>query len=529
MYKLCKQSFWITILALMLTACSGNKPESKKEPQKPNIIFIMSDDHTTQAITAYDSIYADYFRTPNIDRLADEGMRFDRVYCANAICGPSRAIIITGKYSHKNGYYKNEKGGHFNPGQWTFPEELHRNGYTTAMVGKWHLGSTPRGFDYYMYHNNWGQQGFYWNPVYNLNGEQVNIKGYATNITTDTALAWLNRVKDSKKPFALLLHYKAPHRNWFPDSPYVNMYPDEDLPYPATFNDDYKGREKTAGDTWMTMDFFNHKDMKMIPPEGISKDSLYRWQEYGNNPGQAFMPPGCTTVEEARKWKYQRFIKDYLACVKSVDDNVGRVLDFLDKNGLAENTIVVYTGDQGFYLGDHGFFDKRFIYEESFRMPFLMRYPAQIEKGSTTKALISNVDFAPTLMEFAGLQSPNEVQGKSFAAVARGIKNARSRERVYYHYYEWPFWHHVQPHYGMRTKRYKLVHFYYNIDVWEFYDLEKDPDEMHNAINDPEYADKIAELKQQLQTLMQEVGDTGSLDDFRKITDTDFGAINEAK
>ena len=518
--------FLMAGLMVLTASCSNTITEKKKKQQKPNIIFIMSDDHTTQAITAYDSIYADYFTTPNIDRLANEGMRFDNVYCANAICGPSRAIIVTGKYSHKNGYYKNESGGQFNPNQWTFPEELHKNGYTTAMVGKWHLGSTPRGFDFFMYHNNPGQQGFYWNPVYNYNGHQDTIKGYCTNITTDTALAWLARAKESEKPFALLLHYKAPHRNWFPDSPYVNMYPDAELPYPKTFNDDYKGREKTAGDTWMTMDYFNHKDMKMTPPEGISRDSLYRWEEYGNNPGQAFMPPGCKTLEEARKWKYQRFIKDYLACVKSVDDNVGRVLDFLDKNGLAENTIVVYTGDQGFYLGDHGFFDKRFIYEPSFRMPFLMRYPAKIPAGAKDHTLISNVDFAPTLLDFAGMKAPQDVQGKSFAQAAEGRTQGNWRKAVYYHYYEWPFWHHVQPHYGMRTKRYKLVHFYYNIDVWEFYDLEKDPDEMNNLINNPAYADTIAKLKVQLQELMKDVGDTASLEEFREITDKDFGKVN---
>ncbi|RUA26862.1 MAG: sulfatase [Bacteroidetes bacterium] len=518
-----------TILVVLIPfsiSCDNAKTKSEKKEQRPNIIFIMSDDHTTQAITAYDSIYADFFTTPNIDRLASEGMRFDNVYCPNAICGPSRAAIITGKYSHRNGYYKNESGGHFNPNQWTFTEELHDQGYTTAMVGKWHLGTQPRGFDFFMYHNNWGQQGFYYNPVYNYNGEQDTIKGYCTTITTDTALAWLNKVKDGNKPFALLLHYKAPHRNWFPDSPYVNMYPDQDLPYPKTFNDDYKGREKTAGDTWMTMDYFNHKDMKLPTPEGLTGDTLFKWQEYGNNPGQAFMPPGCKTIEEARKWKYQRFIKDYLACVKSVDDNVGRVLDFLDKNGLADNTIVIYTGDQGFYLGDHGFFDKRFIYEPSFRMPFLMRYPNKIKKGSTNQDLISNVDFAPTLLDFAGIKTPKEVQGMSFAKQAEGQQVKNWRDAVYYHYYEWPFWHHVQPHYGMRTKRYKLVHFYYNIDVWEFYDLEKDPDEMHNAINDPQYADTIAKLKKQLTQLMNEVGDTSGLESFRKITDTDFGKVN---
>ncbi len=523
-----KLSFPLMLLVALtaFSACSPKQQKTANKETRPNIIYIMSDDHTTQAITAYDSIYGKYFSTPNIDRIAKEGIRFDNVYCANAICGPSRAIITSGKYSHKNGYYKNESGGHFNPDQWTFPEELHKNGYTTAMVGKWHLGSAPRGFDFYMYHNNPGQQGYYWNPVYDYNGKQVQVQGYATNITADTAIAWIDRVKDSGKPFALLLHFKAPHRNWFPDKKYENMYPDTDMPYPKTFNDDYKTREKTAGDTWMTMDYLNHKDMKMKPPKGLKGKELQEWNNYGNKKGEAWMPPGCKTVEEARKWKYQRFIKDYLACVRSVDDKVGQLLDYLDNNGLTENTIVVYTADQGFYLGDHGFFDKRFIYEPSFRMPFLMRYPAKLKPGQTDNHLISNVDFAPTFLDFAGLKAPAEVQGHSFKDVIEGNKDAKWQDKVYFHYYEYPFWHHVQPHYGMRTRRYKIAHFYYNIDVWELYDMVKDPDELHNVIDDPAYADVAKKMKSELKQLMKDVGDTASLAEFREITDKDFGNIN---
>ncbi len=516
---------WLLLLVPFFTSCATKKKEVTQTDQRPNIIYIMADDHTTQAISAYNDRYAKYFPTPNIDRIAKEGIRFDNVYCANAICGPSRAIIITGKYSHENGYYKNESGGRFNPDQWTFPQELQRHGYTTAMVGKWHLGTRPRGFDFFMYHNNPGQQGYYWNPVYDYNGKQVHVKGYATNITADTALAWLNRVKDSGKPFLLLLHFKAPHRNWEPDSIYQNMYPDTDMPYPPTFNDDYKTREKTAGDTWMTMDYLNRKDMKLTPPPGLTGKALREWYSYGNKKGEAWMPPGCKTIEEARKWKYQRFIKDYLACVKSVDNQVGRVLDFLDKNGLADNTVVVYTADQGFYLGDHGFFDKRFIYEPSFRMPFLMRYPAELPKGVVNRTLISNVDFAPTFLDFAGIKAPAEVQGTSFRGIIEG-KDVPWRKKVYYHYYEWPFWHHVQPHYGMRTERYKIAHFYYNIDVWELYDLEKDPDELNNVAGDPAYAHLFDSLKTELEKLMVQVKDTGSLEEFREITDKDFGRIN---
>jgi arylsulfatase A-like enzyme len=518
--------FTFMISVIILSSCDSPKNKTAKKTTRPNILFIMSDDHTTQAISAYDSIYARFFPTPNIDRIADEGIRFDNVYCANAICGPSRAIIVSGKYSHQNGYYKNERGGHFNPDQWTFPEELHRHGYTTAMLGKWHLGTTPRGFDYYMYHNNPGQQGYYWNPVYDYNGKQVRIEGYATNITTDSALAWLDRVKDSTKPFLMLLHYKAPHRSWITDKKYENMYPDVEMPYPKTFNDDYKTREKTAGDAWMTMDYLNHYDMKLSPPEELRGEELQKWYSYGNLKGEAWMPPGCKTTEEARKWKYQRFIKDYLACVRSVDDNVGRVLDFLDKNDLADNTIVVYTGDQGFYLGDHGFFDKRFIYDPSFRMPLLMKYPAGVQKGQSSQELISNVDFAPTLLDFAGIKAPPEVQGVSFKKMAEGKTVIQWRDAVYFHYYEWPVWHHVQPHYGMRTKRYKLAHFYYNMDVWELYDLMKDPDELHNVYYDQEYHDIALDLKKQLNELMKQVGDTATLEQFREITDKNFGKIN---
>ncbi len=508
------------------TSCKFNKDtEEQKVNSRPNIIYIMSDDHTSQAITAYDSIYGKYFSTPNIDKLADEGMRFDNVYCTNAICGPSRATIITGKYSHINGFYKNKGGGNFNDAQWTFPQALHDNGYTSAMVGKWHLGPAPKGFDYYMYHNNPGQQGYYWNPVYDLNGKEVKIEGYCTNITTDTAIAWIDKVKDKDQPFALLLQYKAPHREWSPDKKYENMYPNTDMPYPVTFYDDYNGREQTMGDTWMTMDFFNHKDMKLTAPEGLKGEDLNKWEHAGGTPSDIWMPKGITSVSESRKWKYQRFIKDYLACVKSVDDNVGRVLDYLKTNGLEENTLVIYTGDQGFYLGDHGLYDKRFMYETSMRMPFIMRYPEKIKPGTNNQNLISNVDFAPTILDLADIAIPKEVQGKSFRKLAQGYE-INWDNKVYYHYYEWPLWHHVQPHYGMRTQRYKIIHFYHDIDVWELYDMKNDPDELNNLINDKSLLGTITKLKNELNQLMIEVGDNPNLDVSRNITNTFYGNLN---
>jgi arylsulfatase A-like enzyme len=358
----------VSLLANIQNSCKRIS-EAEKQVERPNIIFIMSDDHASQAISAYGGIYDSLAPTPNIDRLANEGMLFRNVFCTNAICGPSRAAILTGKYSHVNGYYKNEGGGVFNNQQWTFPEELQKNGYQTALFGKWHLGSEPKGFDYYKFHEGNGQQGFYWNPVYNQNGVTITEKGYATNLTTDYALQWLDSATGNKKPFCLILQYKAPHRNWEPDSMYTDLWENIEMPYPKTFNDDYKTRELTAGNTDMTMDFFNRKDMKQVPPAGLEGTALNTWFTYGNKRGENWKPNDLMSDEEVRKWKYQTYIKDYLACVKSVDDNVGRVLKYLDEKGLAENTLVVYTSDQGFYLGEHGWFDKRFMYEESLRMP----------------------------------------------------------------------------------------------------------------------------------------------------------------
>ncbi len=517
----------ILLTSLIIFLSCNNKKEQTQENKRPNIIFIMSDDHAAHAISAYGGIYDDLAPTPNIDRLAEEGMLFNNVFCTNAICGPSRAAILTGKYSHVNGYYKNESGGKFNVDQWTFPEELHKNGYQTALIGKWHLGAEPKGFDYFKYHEGGGQQGFYWNPVYNQNGETITEKGYATNLTTDFALDWLKTSSKKDNPFCLLLQYKAPHRNWEPDTKYVDLWEDIEMPYPATYNDDYKTREKTAGDTDMTIDFFNRKDMKLTPPSELKGRELAQWNQFGNKRGQNVYPNTKLSEEENRNWKYQTYIKDYLACVKSVDDNIGRVLDYLDKNGLAENTIVIYTSDQGFYLGDHGWFDKRFIYEESLRMPFLVRYPNKIKAGQKNNDIITNIDFAPTLLEVAGITPPEEVQGRGFFANLQGNTPTDWTKSMYYHYYEFPIWHHVQPHYGARNERYKLAHFYYNIDVWEFYDLEKDPNELNNAINDPAYESIIAKMKEDLKKQMEYYGNNKSLDELREITDTDFGKISE--
>jgi len=523
----------LILFGLTITSYSCSKHKKSSDPTStvdtlsdstPNIIYIMADDLTTQAISAYGGIYRDIAPTPNMDRIANEGMLFQDVLCTNAICGPSRAAILTGKYSNKNGYYKNESGGKFDETQWTFPQEFQKNGYQTSLFGKWHLGSEPKGFDVFKYHNSAGQQGHYWNPVYNENGIDKVEKGYSTNLTTDFALSWLDVERKKDKPFMLVLQYKAPHRPWEPDAKYENLWDDIEMPYPATFNDDYKGRELTAGDTEMTIDYFSRRDMKYKTPEGLKGKDKIAWDFYGAKPGELVQPEGMSR-EEGRKWRYQTYIKDYLACVKSVDDNIGRVLENLDKNGLTENTVIVLTSDQGFYLGDHGFFDKRFIYEESLRMPFMVKYPKVVKPGSINQDIITNIDFAPTLLELAGIRTDEKMQGDSFVSILQGNTPKNWQQSMYYHYYEFPYWHHVQPHYGIRNQKYTLVHFYHNIDVWELYDLEKDPDQLYNVINDPQYTNVINQLKSELKQLMIKYEDNKSLSEFRTITDTDFGSI----
>jgi arylsulfatase A-like enzyme len=301
------------------------------------------------------------------------------------------------------------------------------------------------------------------------------------------------------------------------------------MPYPANFNDNYKGRELTAGNTEMTMDFFSRKDMKMTPPDSLSKKERGKWLRFGFQPGEIVAPTEGLSFEENRKWKYQKYIKDYLATIKSVDDNIGRVLSYLKENGIEENTIVIYASDQGFFLGEHGFFDKRFMYEEALRMPFIIRYPEIIKPGTIVDDIITNIDFAPTLLEMAGVSSPNEVQGKSFFSNLKGNTSEDWQQSMYYHYYEYPYYHRVQPHYGIRNKRYKLIHFYYDIDVWEFYDLQKDPSEMNNLISSKEHIQLINNLKTKLYQLKKNYGNTMSLEKLRHISDTDFGGLESKK
>jgi len=437
----------------------------------------MADDHAAHALSCYGSRIN---KTPNLDRLANEGMRFDNCFCTNSICSPSRAVILTGKYSHINGVIDNQKNRYYP--QSTFPQLLQRAGYETAIVGKWHLKNQPEGFDYW---NIVHGSGYYYDPRFNEMGQIKQSKGYVIDTVTNCCLDRLGNRSD--KPFLLMCHYTAPHRNWCPDTKYAGMYEDIDIPEPQTFDDNYDTRSDAARQQEMTIErHLTRDDLKQDAPEGLSPDAL-------------------------KKWKYQRYIKDYLRCVASIDDNVGRILDYLDQTGLSENTIVVYTSDQGFFLGDHGWFDKRFMYEESLRMPLLVRYRQEIKPGSINKDMVLNLDFGPTFLDFAGIETPAEMQGESFRGNLRGKTPANWRQSMYYHYYEYPSVHMAKRHYGVRTKRYKLIHFYNDIDAWELYDLKKDPHELRNLYNDPSYQDVVKTLKIELTRLREKYKDNSDL------------------
>ena len=520
------------ILLLLSTLNNDKKPDNnsiKSQEEKPlNIIYIMADDHAYQAISAYGSEVSERAPTPNIDRIAKEGARMDAVYCTNSICGPSRASILTGKFSHVNGFYKNVDGGDFNGEQLTFPKVFQKNGYQTAVIGKWHLGTTPTGFDYSKVLINWGGQGTYYKPQFCINGTDtvVENKLHVTQAIENDCLDWLSK-RDTTKPFMLLYQFKAPHRDWRPDSMYHELFADFDFPLPETFNDDYEGRLAASENMMEIGRHLNRRDMKQVPPPGLSRKDSLRWLAFGDK-GQYWSPSDTLTGDALKYWKFQTYIKDYLRCVAGIDRAVGSVLDYLEENGLSENTIVVYTSDQGFYLGEHGWFDKRWMYEESFRMPFVIKNPRTIDPGTVSDAMVMNVDFAPTLLDMAGIDVPSEMQGKSFKGVFEGDKE-NQRKSVYYHYYEWPIWHKVQPHYGIKTDRYKLMHFYYSMDEWELYDLKTDPNEMNNIYSEAS-PELIEDLKKQLQELRVEYKDDGSIEEMKKMTDVVIKRVyNEPK
>ncbi|MAU36357.1 MAG: sulfatase [Flavobacteriales bacterium] len=524
-------SFFTVSALFFLSFFACNSPNEKQQDNKPlNILYIMADDHAYQAVSAYGSQVSELAPTPNIDRIANEGARMDAVFCTNSICGPSRASILTGKFSHINGFYKNVDGGDFNGDQLTFPKVFQKNGYQTAVIGKWHLGTTPTGFDYSKVLINWGGQGTYYNPQFCINGVDtvVENKLHVTKAIENDCLEWLAK-RDTTKPFMLLYQFKAPHRDWRPDSMYHELFSDFDFPIPETFNDDYEGRLAASENMMEIGTHLNRRDMKQIPPAeltGKRRDSL-RWLAYGDK-GQYWSPNDTLKGDALKYWKFQTYIKDYLRTVAGIDRAVGSVLDYLEENGLSENTIVVYTSDQGFYLGEHGWFDKRWMYEESFKMPFVIKNPRTIKAGTTSDAMVMNVDFAPTLLDMAGLEIPSEMQGKSFKGAFEGDEK-NQRKSVYYHYYEWPIWHKVQPHYGVRTDRYKLMHFYYSMDEWELYDLKTDPNEINNIYSEAS-PELIASLQNELQKLRKEYKDDGSIEQMKRMTDTVIRRVyNEPK
>ncbi len=518
-------------LALVLFSCDNKKKiDNGIRAKRPNILFIMSDDHAYQAISAYQN---HLIETPNIDRIANEGIKFTNACVSNSICAPSRATILTGKHTHING--KTDNARPFDTTQVTFPELFQKAGYQTAMFGKLHFGNNPKGVDDFMILPG---QGNYINPDFiTKTGDTIRKEGYVTDVITDLTLDWMERERDTTKPFMLMYLHKAPHRPWWPKPDKFKAYLDKTFPEPATLFDDYENRgtaAKTAEMNLLTDMMYNH-DSK-LRPELIEKmkptPEVPEYQSGFHNPysnrataaQKAAYEPILTrinadfeenwptmTKKEKMRWKYQRYMQDYLACISSVDDNVGRVLDYLDENELSENTLVVYTSDQGFYLGEHGWFDKRFIYNESFKTPLLVRWPNKIKPGITSEEMVQNLDFAQTLLEAAQINAPKDMQGESLIPLLTSNDADWTRDAVYYHYYEYPAVHQVKRHYGIVTIDYKLAHFYYDINEWELYDRKKDPNETHNVYNDPNYATIVKMLKVRLEKLREQYGDSDEL------------------
>jgi arylsulfatase A-like enzyme len=468
----------------------------------------MSDDHAYQAVSAYNE---GLIETPHIDRIAHQGMLFQNAFVSNSICAPSRAVILTGMFSHLNGVTGN--GQVFDGNQTTFPKILQEYGYQTSMIGKWHLKSPPTGFDYY---NVLPGQGDYYNPDFIMQGQDTVYEGYVTEIITQLSVEWLEN-RDKSKPFLLMMHHKAPHRSWMPALKNLELFDDKEFPLPINFYDDYEGREALKKQMLTVKD---HMDIRMdfkVPCdtcdtvsvnhwapgeywrrlERLSPAELQEWESAYEKEERDFY---AVKDDEAKfdQWKYRRYMEDYLRCIASVDESVGRVLEYLEDHGLDENTIVVYTSDQGFYLGEHGLFDKRFMYEEAMRTPLMVRYPPEIEANSKTERLVQNLDIAPTLLDVAGISVPGDFQGMSLRTIWQE-EDAQWRDALYYHYYEKGFG--ATPHYGIRTQRYKLIHFYDVVDSWEYYDLEKDPYEMENLYLNPDYEQEIQELKAKLREL----------------------------
>ena len=527
----------IILIALLLAFFinpndDNNIKKSKSKQSRPNIIFIMSDDHAYQAISAYGS---KLIQTPNIDRLANEGIRFTNACVTNSICAPSRATILTGTHTHINGKIDNLFP--FDTTQITFPQLFQENGYKTAMFGKLHFGNSPKGVDEFMILPG---QGNYINPDFiTTTGDTTRIEGYTTDVITDLTLDWLKRESNDDEPFMMMYLHKAPHRPWWPRADKFAEFYQKQFPEPETLFDTYENRgtaAKTAEMNLLHHMMYEH-DSK-VRPETIKRmgakaspsvkeynNGFYGPYDRANEDQKAAYEPTLNAInqffeenwpnmteKEKMQWKYQRYMQDYLACISSVDDNVGRLLDYLDETGLTENTIVIYTSDQGFFLGEHGWFDKRFIYNESFKTPLLARWPNKINKGVVETRMVQNLDFAQTMLEAAQIEAPDHMQGESLMPLLLGRGDEWNRDAVYYHYYEYPAVHMVKRHYGVVTEEFKLAHFYYDVDEWELYDRLKDPHELKNEYGNPEYEDTIKILKQKLASLRKQYKDSAALD-----------------
>ena len=508
-------------LLVFLAIVAGNHSACAQAPQvasRPNIIFILSDDHAYQAIGAYGNKIAS---TPNIDRLAKEGALFKNAIVTNSICGPSRATFLTGTYSHKNGYPRNEQK--FNTNQLLFPALLQGAGYQTAWLGKWHLGNLPKGFDYYNILNSQGQ---YYNPDFiNSSKDTTQIEGYVTNIITELATKWLDN-RDTTRPFFLVVGEKATHREWFPDLPDLGAYDHVNFPLPATFYDNYEGRA-AAADQDMSIEhtMILKNDLKVHVDYDLPNSPGGLYQRFNPQQKKAFsdyynqitagFDEQKLTGKALAEWKFQRYMRDYFATANSLDRNIGRLLDYLDQSGLAENTVVIYASDNGFYLGEHGWFDKRFIYEESLHVPLIVRYPNVVKPGTELKKIVLNNDWAPTVLDIAGVTVPAVMQGKSFLPLLKDENAVKDwRQAAYYHYYEFPQPHHVHPHFGIRSDRYTLVRFYGALNSWELFDLQKDPQQLHNLYGTKSAEGLTAILKGQLKNLIVQYQDTTALKIF---------------
>ena len=518
--KTSRFSIILGIIFLSLISCKTDNKEIAQE--RPNIVFIMSDDHAYQAISAYDDRL---INTPNIDRIAKEGMLFTNASVTNSICAPSRAVILTGKHSHINGKIDNISP--FDTTNVTFPQLLQKAGYQTAMFGKLHFGNNPKGFDEFKILPG---QGDYYNPRFITATGDTTVTGYVTDITTDLTLDWLQNRRDANKPFMLMYLHKAPHRTWMPAPRHYKEFTQKNFPLPTTLFDDYVSRETTAGpaemnilkhmllryDLKITDEVLNELNIEeRLGAGGVNKfneEQKMEWDAVYGPINEAFKEEYSSMNDSTLMvWKYQRYMQDYLGTIAAVDENVGRVLDYLDDEGLAGNTLVVYTSDQGFYLGEHGWFDKRFMYDESFKTPLLIKWPNKIRPGTTEDEMVQNLDFAQTFLEVAGVTSPEDMQGKSLVPLLKGEKEKWDRDAVYYHYYEYPAEHAVKRHYGIATKEFKLIHFYFDVDVWELYDRKIDPQELNNVFNDPDYAQVVSELKEKLIQVREKYKDSDSL------------------